>query len=143
MAYLTNTQYLQITRRDPSEATPHRLELASALLDARLGRASSDGTAALAVDDLTERQATAVREWVARCIETFAEDGATPKTVERISLGKFSVTPGEQESPMQRLGFADALLANTGMIRRSLRTTRRGPFGSVAGFDDLPNYPFI
>jgi len=122
--YLTQTEYTDITG-DPT-ITNDKLEMASYLLDSRLGIYCGTDEFKLDIDALTPKQTFAVQHWVAYMAKNLKETGGSVKTDEEgISLGRFSVdrggTEGNAELMPDSVKYYDQLLLDTGLINRRIR----------------------
>jgi hypothetical protein len=117
------SEYEEITGRDPSEATEARVEMASRLLDARIGIYDFDEDTGykLDLDTLLPHQRRAVKIWVAGMIVYLFEHNDQAPTSEAITLGRFSVSgrTGEVNSSFpEQLTLADHLIATSGLVNR-------------------------
>ncbi len=120
--YITPVEYQEITGRDKAEAIAGRIKLATQLLDARIGPRERDIMTGLKLDldTLLLHQKDAVKAWCAHMIAYLVDNGDKAPTTETLSLGRFSVTEhGQKESIIpEELGFADSILAASGLINR-------------------------
>lgn len=125
-AYITSKEYEDLTGRSPKDAKPLRLEMASFLLDARLGVTPFDDTKELALD-LTASLVTALQKriakgWTAEMVRHLADNNDQIQPNEDISLGDFSVKAREGQSDYipDSLAYWDQMLQNCGLIDRSI-----------------------
>jgi len=124
MSYITAVEYSTLTGRPVAEATDVRINRASMLLDARIGNYPPNITTGwkLDLDDLLINQEKAVQEWIAYMIAYLYDNDDSAPSAASLRLGRFSVTEqGQQGQKMpERLGFAEALLASSGVIKRGV-----------------------
>lgn len=121
--YLTAQEYADLTGRPQNEATEAAINLASRLLDSRIGYYPFAEDYKLDLDLLTTRQVDIVKLWVAQMIaNNFDNDGSVEQLEDSVSLGRFSVDRGNSRvsgnlipSSMQ---YTDELLIDSGLIRR-------------------------
>lgn len=124
MAYITATEYAQLTGRNWREATDARLQRASMLLDARIGNYPVLASGwKLNLLSLPVHQVNTVKEWVAQMVAFLYENSDVAPSSASVSLGRFSVTEHGQKGSLipESLGFADAALIAAGLIRRGVK----------------------
>jgi hypothetical protein len=118
-------EYAEITNRDGSEASDYRVEMASRLLDSRVGYYVPDETTGYKLDltELSVHQSRAVKIWVAWMIAYLATHNDMPPTAESITLGRFSVSQGQgNDNFPDQMSFADSLIASSGLVNRKVAT---------------------
>jgi len=122
VGYITAAEYNEITERPQAEATNSRIKHASALLDARIGNYFPDPTTGLKLhlDDLSQAQKDAVKEWVARAVAFLIDNNDAPPSAASISLGRFSVQSSQNQGLPDALSFADSILVSSGLIKRAV-----------------------
>ena len=125
MSYLTANEYNDVTGRPQVEATDFRIKKASMLLDARIGNYIPDEKTGMKLDvkNLPIHQRDAVKAWVAQMVAYLFDNGDSAPSAASITLGRFSVTEHGQQGRIlpESLGFVDALLVSSGLVRRGVR----------------------
>lgn len=125
MSYLTANEYNDITGRSQVEATDFRIKKASMLLDARIGNYIPDEKTGMKLDveSLPAYQSNAVKAWVAQMVAYLYDNNDSAPSAASITLGRFSVTEHGQQGRIlpESLGFVDALLVSSGLVRRGVR----------------------
>ena len=125
MSYLTANEYNDITGRSQVEATDFRIKKASMLLDARIGNYIPDEKTGMKLDvkSLPIHQRDAAKAWVAQMVAYLFDNGDSAPSAASITLGRFSVTERGQQGRIlpESLGFVDALLVSSGLVRRGVR----------------------
>lgn len=136
MAYITASEYIEFTGRDSSEATTIRLNVASKLLDSRIGNYGtySDGWKINTNDStwyvnnfdaLTTEQKVAIKMWVAEMVKNLYLNGDSAASNNNLKLGRFSVSKYASSSKSssllpEQMGYIDNLLVSSGLINRRI-----------------------
>jgi hypothetical protein len=122
VAYLTADEYEALTERPKTEATPARLDLASRMLDSRIGFRNRQVSGVyegykLDLGNLDAYEADAARRWVAAMVGSLADSGDRPPTGESIKLGRFSVSGGKDTAGLpSAMRYADFVLVDAGLV---------------------------
>lgn len=127
-SYIDANRYNEITDDDASNASDQRLKRASMLLDVRCGLdnyATSDQDNDLLLldyDNLNARKKEAVDQWVAWFVKALVDNNDSVSISESITLGRFSVDPGENENELfpDQIKYADQMVVSYGLVRRDV-----------------------
>ena len=134
--YLTATEYESLTGRAAAEATTVNINIASKLLDSRIGNYGtySSGwklnvsSSTWYVDNftaLTEDQKNAVKLWVSGLItELFIAGGLQANQDKNLKLGRFSVSNGSSslsKSLPESMAYYESILVSSGIVNRSVK----------------------
>lgn len=134
MSYLEASEYEGYTGRDESEAEDYRINMASRLLDARIGnhRYEEDSEFKLDIDGLPKYQQEAVKNWVAWMVAGLEENNDSIESTDNLTLGRFSVSKNEDSTTMpDQLKYADQILKTTGVIKLGVKYTNSPTTGVV------------
>ena len=121
--YINEAEYGKITDRPYTEATGARIQMASMLLDSRIGNHPILTTGyKLNVSTLPVVQKNAVQTWVACMVAFLTDNNDTAPSGASVTLGKFSVVENQQSKNLlpEELGFADSILVSSGVIKRGV-----------------------
>jgi hypothetical protein len=137
MGYITAIEYNTLTGRPVAEATTIRINLASKLLDSRLGDypLHTDGNK---IDSswrmyirgyrvpINQAKRDAVKMWVAEMIAYLTDNNNKPAGIKNVTLGRFSVGNSNISSLSgglpNELGYVDNILKDSGIINLRMRT---------------------
>lgn len=121
MAYITASEYSEITGRSELEATTHRIQYASMLLDSRIGNyLRGDDGWKLDLENLLEYKSSAVKQWVAYMVSYLYDYNDSAPSSASLSLGRFSVKENSQQGLPEQLSFADSVLVSSGLVVRGV-----------------------
>lgn len=134
MAYITATEYNNLTGRAAAEATTIRLNMASKLLDSRIGNYGtySNGykiDTSLTTwyvnnfDALTTEQKEAVQMWTAEMVKSLVLNSDSASTNNDLRLGRFSVAKSQNSTGKilpESMGYVDSILISSGIINRGV-----------------------
>lgn len=134
MSYITATEYNNLTGRAAAEATTIRLNIASKLLDSRIGNYGTYSSGykidtSLTTwyvnnfDALTIEQKEAVQMWTAEMVKNLVLNSDSASTNNDLRLGRFSVAKSQNSTGKilpESMGYVDSILISSGIINRGV-----------------------